>query len=257
MKYIKLFEEFNSIIEYRYNHFLKEIEIYIQFFKEEWKFTGEVGRIPKIDEYIETYYATNNQNLGIILSQDSRRILISVGSGNRALVHYWDNSLNENGENSKRTLYTYNLLTDWGMMKTRINNKKPSILDLLKESKERGFNPILRICQSKGKTVPEGDPKTNVLDNILSNDIIELINNKSKFVSNELDKYYYLIPYFIFFSNEDVIKRWWFDIRNDSKLIYKISEVIMKNNEIYDKFKSIIGDDISDSSDMHKMGFSD
>lgn len=256
MKYIKLFEEFNSIIEYRYNRFLKELEIYMQFFKEEWKFTGEVGRIPKIDEYIETYHATNNPNIGIILSQDYRRILISVGADNRALVHYWENNLNETGENSKRTLYTFNMLTDWGMMKTRINNGKPSILDVMKESKERGFNPILRVCQSKQKAISEGDPKTNVLDNILNSDILGIIENKSKFVPQEIEKYYYLIPYFIFFSNEDVIKRWWSDAKND-KSVYKIADVIKKDPQIYDKFKSIIPDDISDAAEMHGMGFSD
>src|ERR1700761_6281772 len=215
MKYIKLFESgFNSFIEYKYNRSYEEINIYMDFFKQEWKFTGEIGKIPSIDEFEETYNNTFNENLGIILSQDSRRILISIGANNRALVHIYEPTMSEDTENKKRTTYTFNVLTDWGMMKTRWNNNKPSILDLLMESKQRGHNPILRIYQGKHKTISEGDPNTNILDNIFSTEIMDYIN-----IMNKFDEYIYLIPYFIFFGKEDSVKRWWEDAKNDKSIL--------------------------------------
>lgn len=125
------------------------------------------------------------------------------------------------------------------------------MLDVLKESKERGFNPILRVYQAKGNIISEGDSNTNILDNIFSDEMMDYIN-----IMNKYDDYLYLIPYFIFFSNEEVIKRWFNEVRN-SKLIYKIAKVISSQPDIYNKFKSIISDDISDASSMDVAGFSD
>jgi hypothetical protein len=245
MKYIKLFEFHYD--EWRYERFSKELEIYMDFFKEEWKYNGEIGKIVSIDNF--------KDNVGIILSKDSRRVLISIGKDNRALVHVYVGLMSETNEDKKRTSYKFNLLTDWGMMKTRWNNRKPYILDLLKESKERAFKPILRVYESKQKPVSEGDPTTNILGNIFSNDILEYIHSE-----NKNDEYIYLIPYFIFFSDDDTIMKWWNDeseyIRN-SNLVYGVSNAIIKDPFVYNKFKKIIGDDVSVSGGMFDMGFSD
>lgn len=254
MKHLKLFES-DSYAEYQYNRFYKELDYYITFFRDVLFFKGEIGRIVSIDEFIES----DRKNLGIVLTKQTKRILISVGENNRVLVHYYDiNISNKFRENENKSLNIFNLLTNFpNIIKT--SSKAKTILYYLKESKKNGFNPILRVFESDGESFSEGNNGSNILDNILSDELSKYLYNKSTWSddNNFYTEYYSrLVPYFIFFSSNDVIKTWWDKVKN-TELSYKISNVIINDAEAYSKFKNIVDDDITDSSSLHTMGFGD
>jgi hypothetical protein len=241
MKHVKLFES-NSYDEYQYNRFYKELDYYITFFRDVMGYNGEIGRIVKIDEFIKD----SHKSIGIVLTKETKRILISIGENNRVLVHYYALNITQSLIYHSRKVYSAGLMTNYGNLLYR------GLLYLLKESKIKGFNPILRVLENDEKSLSEGHDGSNLLGNIFCYDFTKYNFKKH----NPIEGYDYLVPYFIFFSSNDVIKAWW-DKTKNSELVYRVSDAIINDSDAYGKFKSIIDDDITDSSSMSKMGFSD
>lgn len=225
-----------------YDKLIAELDIYKDFCEKVW-----FGYKP-ISSVFEVSFVNfiNKKCVTTLLCQsidDKTRIYIKIDE-NSVLFHFFYINDKEK-EKQDRNWNVYNVLVNFDFALS----ERGILLDKFKDSKEKGYKPILNVYESFGELDLEylnSGNKINILDN--------LFPNTYNYLSEFTDKYFKLIPYFIYFGTDDAIKEWWSRVQN-TKHAYKLANFV-KNSDQYNKFKNIIGD-VDMSDELFSIGFAD
>ena len=228
MKYIltyKLFESEERInispeVHAKWIKYKEEVDIYVNYFKSLWGYDSSYGT-PDLNLFKQHETYSN------LISDNTERSFIRI-KDNELLVHLYYKAYQDNSTKKRSLIYTVLKEVSGAAREMGVN----TLLDLLKESSEKGYNVKLKFCEVKNNSVPiqTADNGKNYLEKLLSEDSQILTPGGVIWLS--------LLPYFIFFSQDVVIIEWWENYK-DSENILKIMDII-KNSDQWSKFNSIV-----------------
>lgn len=159
-------------------------------------------------------------------------------------------------------LYSYQNIDNYQrrgrMMKKLLTNfdniqMKEGFLDLIQKAIDFGFKPIVKVAEdtNSGSWFRGTDPHKD--KNILKDLYDEEMFNESALEVGD-NSWCYILPYFLKYSNKNIIKKWWNKMSVSPKR-YKVSEELKKLGK--EHLVGVKPVEIDNSATMGSMGFAD
>jgi len=204
---------FNESNQNEYYEFLEQKGIYLRYLEDNW------NQKIILDNTNYKYYAENEQlsfhtrNKAFKETDNGNTDAITIGkTRNYEKVVWVHMSYDDNSgvihSNNSRSAMAFTVLTEAECYE-KVGNK--NLLDIFKETKKKGFKPVLSINND-----------VNILDNIF-----EATDGPLGAYFHGFDEiWYWLLPKFLHFSTDEVLIRWWDKTISKSDKIYTLLNTI-------------------------------